>query len=55
MKFGVKYSLLLGITLFLFTAVGYTQQRTIFKGKVVEKSSGLPVAFATVMVADNAT
>ncbi len=56
MKFGMKYSLLLGITLFLFTAVGYTQQqRTIYKGKVVEKSSGLPVAFATVMVADNAT
>ncbi|MBS9463502.1 TonB-dependent receptor [Flagellimonas sp. 389] len=52
----MKYSLLLGITLFLFTAVGYTQQqRTIYKGKVVEKSSGLPVAFATVMVADNAT
>lgn len=56
MNLAVKYFLLSSITLFLFGAIGYAQQRsTTFNGKVVEKSSGLPVAFATVAVVDNET
>ncbi|WP_420398934.1 TonB-dependent receptor domain-containing protein [Flagellimonas sp.] len=31
------------------------QKTTVFSGKVVDRSSGQPVAYATVMVADNAT
>nr|WP_299074463.1 outer membrane beta-barrel family protein [uncultured Allomuricauda sp.] len=56
MNLAVKYFLLSSITLFLFGAIGYAQQRnTTFNGKVVEKSSGLPVAFATVAVVDKET
>lgn len=52
----MKYPVILIISLFLFCAIGYAQrENTIFTGKVVEKTSGLPVAFATVMVADNVT
>ncbi|MEK6153936.1 outer membrane beta-barrel family protein [Flavobacteriaceae bacterium 3-367] len=50
----MKYVLLL--FLFLFGTLGYAQQkRTTFTGKVVEKSSGQPIAYATVLVADNET
>ncbi|KQC29528.1 outer membrane beta-barrel family protein [Flagellimonas eckloniae] len=56
MNLAVKYFLLSSITLFLFGAIGNAQQwSTTFNGKVVEKSSGLPVAFATVAVVDNET
>ncbi|WP_343486656.1 outer membrane beta-barrel family protein [Allomuricauda sp. d1] len=52
----MKGLLLSSIALFLFTTIGYGQKNsTTFIGKVVEKSSGQPVAFATVMVADNET
>lgn len=52
----MKHLLLLAIFLFLFGAIGYAQQkRTTLTGKVVEKSSGQPIAYATVLVADNET
>ncbi|MEX0362297.1 MAG: carboxypeptidase-like regulatory domain-containing protein, partial [Allomuricauda sp.] len=44
----------------LFTTLGILscpaqQKTTVFSGKVVDRSSGQPVAYATVMVADNTT
>jgi outer membrane receptor protein involved in Fe transport len=55
-KFSIN-SIFLGVFCFLVGITNMNSQRSSFEiiGKVVEKVSGQPVAFATVLVGDNAT
>ena len=56
MKTVIKAQLIGTILLMLLSTVGHTQEKNrIFTGKVVEMSSGQPVAYATVLVANSAT
>ncbi|MEO9511874.1 MAG: TonB-dependent receptor [Flavobacteriaceae bacterium] len=56
MKLIRKNPLLFTIAVFFCVATGHAQQATItLKGKVVEKSTAQPVAYATVVIGDNQT
>lgn len=56
MKLPIKHASFVVIFVFIFIGSVTAQQKTItYNGKVVDKTTGQPVAYATVMVSDNKT